>query len=483
MNFSGESSPHPQQEVEQFPSQHRPHRQPLSIVDNPCSPQKDAQQHPIEIIANPYKKTRTALELERPAQPTTKKQATDVFKTMMDSQARTSADRQKKKRKQKETPSHGTISQRSAQAKRTVNRAMRRQSSTVVADDSSGAWQKRTKETISGLLNWLNSQVSFAERGNHGLTGEWPSLVYTSDVLEPSKDPQKWIEVTAAMNPAEEGFEFTKKLLALTPSDFVIPDVFLWSPETRWPYLYPEGRPCCPFHPGQTSCVVHKGFHHYARRCFSEKGNTAFIYRRYFCRVRQEKEENPYSFKGIDPQVIEAAPVYVKGFWKQNGYIFTARDAVSIGLMHRMRSSLANGSGASGFRKTLIESYQRTHRNRAKMWLGHLCCIQYEATKPVPCPFFQFDDPRSEIELPSLAWLLGVIVVNKQCVVTGGVGLVAQTFQFLLLPGEANGLTQHLILIRRMTLTTGIMLTMTTKIRNKKNRNHCRSRRVLPALT
>jgi hypothetical protein len=110
-----------------------------------------------------------------------------------------------------------------------------------------------------------------------------------------------------------------------------VPDIFIWSPETHWPHLYPDGRPSCPFH-GQTSCVVHKGFHH----CASEIGNIAIIHRHHFCKEHQQKEENPHSFKGIDPNVISAAPCYVRGFWRQNGFIFTGQDAASIGLIHRM---------------------------------------------------------------------------------------------------------------------------------------------------
>jgi len=407
MTQEGENLQDHLQEANQLPP---PDKQlPVVTADCQCEPQEKAQQQDVVVIVNPHKRRSKEGEHPPPAAATTKNPV-NAFKEMMSSQARAAEERRKKRRKhnntEKEAPSHSSVAQRSAQVQRTANRAARRQPSEV-QDNSAGTWQVGTKKTIASVLSWLNSQVSFAERGHRGLQGKWPSLFCNSDVLEPSKDPHKWLEVAAILE-GTEGFDFTSKSKELAPSDFCVPDIFIWSPETHWPHLHPDGRPSCPFH-GRTSCVVHKGFHHCAR-CGFEIGNTAIIHRCYFCKERQQKEENPYSFKGIDPNVISAAPCYVRGFWRQNGFIFTGQDAASIGLIHRMRSSLANGSGASGFRKSLVENYQRTHRSRAKMWLGHLHSIQYEVGKPAPCSFFQFDDPRSEIELPSLAWLLGVVV-------------------------------------------------------------------------
>lgn len=74
-----------------------------------------------------------------------------------------------------------------------------------------------------------------------------------------------------------------------------------------------------------------------------------------------------------------------------------------------MRSCLANGSGASGFHKTVTENYTRCHAKKAMMWRGH---VQNMSVRQAP--FYDLNDPRAETELPSLAYLLEVTVLAME---------------------------------------------------------------------
>jgi hypothetical protein len=133
----------------------------------------------------------------------------------------------------------------------------------------------------------------------------------------------------------------------LTREDFALPDVMIWAPELRWPHLYMTGRPCCPFHPGQTDCVMHNGYADYPRRCYGPRGNVALQGKRYKCTVQEKLVTGEqYSFYSYDISVIVQAPEYVQAYWRENGFRLSGRGAVSWNMIDNMRALFANGTGA-----------------------------------------------------------------------------------------------------------------------------------------
>jgi hypothetical protein len=77
-----------------------------------------------------------------------------------------------------------------------------------------------------------------------------------------------------------------------------------------------------------------------------------------------------------------------------------------------MRSLFANGAGASGFVKTLKESYKQGHANKAKMWRDH-CDLLHQCSgggmRMARSVFFDFDDPRFDTVSPSVNFLLKLV--------------------------------------------------------------------------
>ena len=79
-------------------------------------------------------------------------------------------------------------------------------------------------------------------------------------------------------------------------------------------------------------------------------------------------------------------------------------------IVDQMRPLLANGSGASGYHKTLVEAYKQEHSRRAKMWLGISDYLRNRSTSGKV--FFDFDDLHAEMQVPSLSWLLMVVLTE-----------------------------------------------------------------------
>jgi hypothetical protein len=140
-----------------------------------------------------------------------------------------------------------SASARAAAALRNTNRE--RQNAT--SDKSKkGNWQKTTSIFINRMVDLVKKSVGFSENGKHERYCKWPAFAYPP-VLQPSKDPVNFLGLI--------GDE--RHLNALTREDFfALPDLMIWAPELRWEHLCPSGRPCCPFHPGQTDCVQHNGY-------------------------------------------------------------------------------------------------------------------------------------------------------------------------------------------------------------------------------
>jgi hypothetical protein len=224
-------------------------------------------------------------------------------------------------------------------------------------------------------------------------------------VLQPSKDPVNFLGLI--------GDE--RQLNALTQEDFALPDLMIWAPELRWEHLYPFGRPCCPFHPGETDCVQHNGYADYPQRCYGPRGNVALQGKRYKCSVQEKQKEETYSFYSYDTAVLMQAPEYVKSYWRENGFCLSGGGGISWTLIDNMRALFANGAGAAGFVKTLKESYKQAHASKAKIWRNH-CDLMYQCsaadTRTARSTFFNCDDPRFETVSPSVNFLLTLVIME-----------------------------------------------------------------------
>jgi hypothetical protein len=106
--------------------------------------------------------------------------------------------------------------------------------------------------------------------------------------------------------------------------DFALPALMVWAPELRWPDLYPDSKPMCPFHK-TTDCVEHKGIGDRVRRCFGHGRNVALARRRYICTCRMNANEHPYCFDSAQQEVMDLAPDYVQGYWRENGFILSRK--------------------------------------------------------------------------------------------------------------------------------------------------------------
>jgi hypothetical protein len=170
-----------------------------------------------------------------------------------------------------------------------------------------GSWQKHTQLVLLAISGALKNSVGHLTIGKHERFGQWPPFA-CSPIMELSKDPlnlQNLFGDAKLHEPSDLGQE-----------DFCLPDLVMWAPELRWPQMYPNGTPHCPFCKA-ASCVRHKGWENYFRRCYGPRGNVALQGKRYMC------ENTKKSFYSYDPDVMSQAPNYVQAFWRENGFHLT----------------------------------------------------------------------------------------------------------------------------------------------------------------
>lgn len=198
-----------------------------------------------------------------------------------------------------------------------------------------GSFTSHTLAIYDKLAACLKKNVGFEQNGKHQPYGKWPVCLFGSPAVDLSSDPV--VNFQAAPLAGEDG---TDKLLCR--SDFAIPPIMFYGPEDRWRSFYwPEYKPCCPFHPGSTTCVRHLGYSSYVRRAYGEKQNEGLCGRRYYCKQKKGEKNGPYTFYSYDSAVLNQAPEYVQGWWRQHGYKLTARGAIKWTVVEQMRSALA----------------------------------------------------------------------------------------------------------------------------------------------
>ena len=190
----------------------------------------------------------------------------------------------------------------------------------VISDKADrGSWQKYTQFVLVTISGALKNSVGHNPNGKHEQFGRWPPFA-CPPVLELSKDPRNFQNLFGDIKVF--GDECNKyplhELSDLGREDFCLPDLVMWAPELRWPEMCPNGTPHCPFCK-VTSCVRHKGWESYFRRCHGPRCNVALQGKRHTC------ESTRKSFFSCDLGVMSQAPNYVQAFWRENGFHLTHR--------------------------------------------------------------------------------------------------------------------------------------------------------------
>jgi hypothetical protein len=180
-----------------------------------------------------------------------------------------------------------------------------------------GSWQKHTQFVLVTVSRALKNSVGHVPNGKHEKFGQWPPFA-CAPAIEPSKDPRNFQKIFGDLKVfGNECKQYPlHELYDLGQEDFCLPDLVMWAPELRWPEMYANGTPNCPFCKGST-CVRHKGWENYFRRCYGPRCNTALQGKRYTC------ENTKKTFFSYDPGVMSQAPKYVQAFWRENGFHLT----------------------------------------------------------------------------------------------------------------------------------------------------------------
>jgi hypothetical protein len=96
-----------------------------------------------------------------------------------------------------------------------------------------------------------------------------------------------------------------------------MPSVTFWRPELKWPNMFPNGKPCCIWHKGKTSCVEHKSWRAAPRRVAGEHSTEYVWGASYECTIRRstgniDQQEKPYGFSSYNADAIAQMPPYVR---------------------------------------------------------------------------------------------------------------------------------------------------------------------------
>jgi len=317
---------------------------------------------------------------------------------------------QKKKRSssQKARPASSTTGQPTKRPKKVVATAQPVDEVEFEGAESKqlrGTFQSTTLKLYDSLLTKLKAAVGFEERGAHKFFGKWPASFQLR--IDPTVDPFNFYR----------SYELGEHEGPLKAEDFACRPVMFWAPELQFPQFYPDGKPCCPFHPGETNCVLNNGWSNYYRRVFDENGTVALTGRQYYCKRQLQKgraaskaKPELSAFYSYDAKVVSQAPAYIQSIWREHGFYLSSKGGISWTLIAGMRSQLAHGMSANGFVNILGERYHQSHAAVSKMWRSYcdLCYARKEL--PVRSLFFAFDDPRSEVCVPSLNYVLSTTI-------------------------------------------------------------------------
>jgi hypothetical protein len=181
-------------------------------------------------------------------------------------------------------------------------------------------WTAPTLQFFSNVKEEIDAAVKYQKHSLNRFQGTFPQRY--RGVFSPSRDPI--------------GHFSNGNLNAiLDMSDFCLPDIFVWLPEAEYPSLYPDGVPPCKFH-GCSRCVMRHAWMQYPRRGHAITRNTAILGYIYYCAERKRDEIHPHYFNGIDKEVIDQSPDYIKMRWRMDGFDFSHQSGISLSLLREL---------------------------------------------------------------------------------------------------------------------------------------------------
>jgi hypothetical protein len=208
---------------------------------------------------------------------------------------------------------------------------------------------------------------------------------------------------------------FAKAVGVLDMDDFCLPNLFVWYPEAEFQQMYPDGVPPCKFH-GCTKCVRRHAWMQIPRRGHSMTRNTAILTRLYYCAELKKQGANPHMFSGIDQQVLDYSPDYVKMRWRMDGFDLSHKSAISLSLLRQMRAFVMQGLSLNGFRESLIQQLREYHLMISIQWRAYVDHVRTnppllgrptpEEMKNMHKDFVGFDSEEYDQNIPSLPWLV-----------------------------------------------------------------------------
>ena len=311
----------------------------------------------------------------------------------------------------------------SARTKKTQLKRQKKAQSSVTNDNLEDFGSSDDNANCESVQeSWQPETLAFLEKvkkayvGQVGRNGDGLLPVFArGTTMSPSADPINFLRLL-------EGNDFDED--SLQKWHFALPDIIIWDPTYRWPSFYEEsnGRPKCPYHSGSHSCVMRHGFTHHFRRCYMSDGNAALICRRYICTLNKDKyaesqndsDSESYCFQETDAAVLAQAPPFVQAYWRQHGVYLSHRSAMAWTEVDKMISLMSNGLSSNGYANSLQESYVQRHALHSKMWIDHIHrsfkrpMIRGGQKQPLEL-YFDFDEPNSEIRVPSASWLVTAI--------------------------------------------------------------------------
>ena len=174
-------------------------------------------------------------------------------------------------------------------------------------------------QLFSSVKKKIDDAVNYQGRGNSGrFIGQFPTEF--KGIVSPSKDAIGHFPVRSGV---------------LEMADFCYPDLFVWYPEAEFQRMYPRGVPPCKWCGSDSRCVMRYSWMPAPRRGHSDTRNTAILSRVYYCATRKSSGMKPYFFSGIDKEVINNSPDYVKMRWRMDGFDISHRSAISLSVLRQ----------------------------------------------------------------------------------------------------------------------------------------------------
>ena len=224
--------------------------------------------------------------------------------------------------------------------------------------------------------------------------------------------PQKYIGI---FSPSKDALSFVKKHV-LDLEDFCLVDLFVHYPEAQFGDMYVNAAPPCKWC-GTSECVMRDGWMTLPRRGHSRTRNVAILGRKYYCSERKQSGIKPFNFRGIDKEVIEQSPDYVKMRWRMDGFDLSHKSAIALSLLRDARAAVVQGLSLNGFRHTLLQSQREYHLMLSIQWRYYVDHIRRNprivprgVIESMLKDFPDFDsDEYSQIVL-SVPWLIGRVI-------------------------------------------------------------------------